>query len=44
MLENEQGFNDYLRVALMPEQLAWVTAAGGDHEQAGRLLGTTRAQ
>ncbi|MET7690427.1 LuxR C-terminal-related transcriptional regulator [Streptomyces sp. NPDC005483] len=42
-LENEHGFNDFLRVALMLEQLAWVTAAGGDHMQAGRLLGAARA-
>ncbi|MEU9880913.1 ATP-binding protein [Streptomyces phaeochromogenes] len=42
-LENEHGFTDYLRVALMLEQLAWVTAAGGDHQQAGRLLGAARA-
>ncbi|WP_327731397.1 LuxR C-terminal-related transcriptional regulator [Streptomyces sp. NBC_00487] len=42
-LENEQGLNNYLRVALMLEQLAWVTAAGGDHKQAGRLLGAARA-
>ncbi|MDX3544148.1 LuxR C-terminal-related transcriptional regulator [Streptomyces europaeiscabiei] len=42
-LENEQGFNDYARVALMLDELAWVTAAGGDHKQAGRLLGAARA-
>ncbi|WP_286247027.1 ATP-binding protein [Streptomyces graminofaciens] len=41
-LENEQGFNHYIRVGVMLEQLAWVTAAGGDHKQAGRLLGATR--
>ncbi|MEV5527204.1 ATP-binding protein [Streptomyces prunicolor] len=42
-LENERGFTDYLRVALMLEQLAWVTAAGGEHPQAARLLGAARA-
>ncbi|MFE7842805.1 ATP-binding protein [Streptomyces sp. NPDC057474] len=42
-LENEQGFNDYVRVALMLEQLAWVTGEGGDHKGAGRLLGAARA-
>ncbi|BBC30942.1 LuxR family transcriptional regulator [Streptomyces graminofaciens] len=42
-LENEQGFNDYVRVALMLEQLAWVTAVDGNHQQAGRLLGAARA-
>ncbi|MDX3629138.1 LuxR C-terminal-related transcriptional regulator [Streptomyces europaeiscabiei] len=41
-LENEQGFNDYIRVALMLEQLAWVTTASGDHQRAGRLLGAAR--
>ena len=41
-LENEQGFNDYARVALMLDELAWVTAAGGDHRQAARLLGAAR--
>ncbi|WP_306819823.1 ATP-binding protein [Streptomyces sp. CA-210063] len=42
-LENEQGFNDYVRVAHMLEQLAWVTAARGDREEAARLLGAARA-
>lgn len=42
-LENEQGFNDYIRVALMLEQLAWVTSACGSHEEAARLLGAARA-
>ncbi|WP_329223957.1 LuxR C-terminal-related transcriptional regulator [Streptomyces sp. NBC_01485] len=42
-LENELGFNDYVRVALMLEELAWVTAAGGGHERAGRLLGAAAA-
>jgi AraC-like DNA-binding protein len=42
-LENEHGFNDYIRVALMLEQLAWVTAAGGNHKQAGELLGAAGA-
>ena len=42
-LENERGFTDYLRVALMLEQLAWVTAAGGEHQYAARLLGAARA-
>ncbi|WP_460072930.1 ATP-binding protein [Streptomyces sp. YKOK-I1] len=41
-LAKEQGFNDYLRVALMLEELAWATAAGGDHAEAGRLLGVAR--
>ncbi|WLW56974.1 LuxR C-terminal-related transcriptional regulator [Streptomyces sp. YU58] len=41
-LEKEQGFNDYVRVGLMLEQLAWTTAAQGDREEAGRLLGAAR--
>ncbi|MGW0838785.1 ATP-binding protein [Streptomyces sp. NPDC002787] len=41
-LENEHGFNDYVRVALMLEQLAWITAARGGHEEAARLLGAAR--
>ncbi|KUO07299.1 ATP-binding protein [Streptomyces sp. DSM 15324] len=41
-LENEQGFNDYLRVALMLEQLAWITAAGRDPQRAGILMGAAR--
>ncbi|WP_105967780.1 helix-turn-helix transcriptional regulator [Streptomyces geranii] len=41
-LENEQGFNDRLRVALMLEEFAWVTAADGGHQQAALLLGTAR--
>ncbi|MFF9777539.1 ATP-binding protein [Streptomyces sp. NPDC013978] len=41
-LQNEQGLNQYGMVALMLEQLAWATAAGGDHERAGRLLGAAR--
>ncbi|QYX82856.1 LuxR C-terminal-related transcriptional regulator [Streptomyces akebiae] len=41
-LAKEQGFNDYLRVALMLEQLAWTTAAHGDREEAARLLGAAR--
>ncbi|WP_346779624.1 LuxR C-terminal-related transcriptional regulator [Streptomyces sp. S3(2020)] len=41
-LEKEQGFSDYVRVALMLEQLAWITAARGDHQQAAQLLGTAR--
>ncbi|MFF8970847.1 ATP-binding protein [Streptomyces sp. NPDC014995] len=42
-LEHEQGFNDYVRVALMLEQLAWVIAARGNHQQAARLLGAAHA-
>ncbi|WP_328505460.1 LuxR C-terminal-related transcriptional regulator [Streptomyces sp. NBC_00391] len=42
-LQKEQGFNAYVRVALMLEQLAWTTAAHGDREEAGRLLGAARA-
>ncbi|WP_329343535.1 LuxR C-terminal-related transcriptional regulator [Streptomyces sp. NBC_01352] len=42
-LENEWGFDDCARVALMLEHLAWVTAAGSDHRQAGRLLSAARA-
>ncbi|MEE1765204.1 LuxR C-terminal-related transcriptional regulator [Streptomyces sp. SP18BB07] len=42
VLENEQGFNDYNRVALMLEELAWITAARGDREEAARLLGAAR--
>ncbi|MGY1501015.1 LuxR C-terminal-related transcriptional regulator [Streptomyces sp. QTS52] len=42
-LEDERGFNDYLRVALMLDELAWVTAAAGDHQEAGRLLGAASA-
>lgn len=41
-LEKEQGLNDHVWVALMLEQLAWITAACGDHEEAGRLLGAAR--
>ncbi|MEU6381798.1 LuxR C-terminal-related transcriptional regulator [Streptomyces sp. NPDC046909] len=41
-LAKEQGFNDYLRVALMLEELAWATGAHGDHGEAARLLGTAR--
>ncbi|MFJ5100343.1 LuxR C-terminal-related transcriptional regulator [Streptomyces sp. NPDC088554] len=42
-LENERGFTNYLRVALMVEQLAWVTAASTEYRYAGRLLGAARA-
>ncbi|MFJ9565128.1 ATP-binding protein [Streptomyces fuscichromogenes] len=42
-LENERGFNHYSTVGLMVEQLAWATAAGGDHRNAAGLLGTARA-
>ncbi|MFF9040562.1 ATP-binding protein [Streptomyces sp. NPDC014892] len=41
-LENERGFNDHARVALMLDELAWVTAAAGHHTEAGRLLGAAR--
>ncbi|WP_327743396.1 LuxR C-terminal-related transcriptional regulator [Streptomyces europaeiscabiei] len=42
-LEKERGSNDYLWVALMLEQLARVTAALGDHQEAARLLGAAHA-
>ncbi|MGW0578504.1 ATP-binding protein [Streptomyces sp. NPDC002920] len=42
-LEIQRGFNDYVGVALMMELLAWITASGGDHERAGRLLGAVRS-
>lgn len=42
-LEHERGFNHYQMVALMVEQLAWVTGAGGDHRTAARLLGVAGA-
>ncbi|MFI1486441.1 ATP-binding protein [Streptomyces sp. NPDC020747] len=42
-LEIERGFNDPLSAALMLETLAWITASGGHHERAGRLLGTVRS-
>ncbi|MEU1193097.1 LuxR C-terminal-related transcriptional regulator [Streptomyces sp. NPDC005859] len=42
-LANDRGFNSYIRVALKLEQLAWVSACGGDHMRAGRLLGAARA-
>uniref|UniRef100_A0AAU2AH17 LuxR C-terminal-related transcriptional regulator n=1 Tax=Streptomyces sp. NBC_00093 TaxID=2975649 RepID=A0AAU2AH17_9ACTN len=42
-LDAQQGFNDYVATALMLEVLAWTTAAGGDHERAGRLLGAVRS-
>ncbi|MEU3617934.1 LuxR C-terminal-related transcriptional regulator [Streptomyces sp. NPDC006872] len=42
-LEIERGFHDYIGAALMLDLLAWITASGGDHERAGRLLGTVRA-
>ncbi|MFJ9565095.1 ATP-binding protein [Streptomyces fuscichromogenes] len=37
-----RGFGADARIAKMVEQLAWITAAGGDHERAGRLLGSAR--
>ncbi|MFC4502610.1 MULTISPECIES: ATP-binding protein [Streptomyces] len=42
-LEIQRGFNDYVGAALMLELHAWISATGGDHERAGRLLGTARA-
>ncbi|MEU9267124.1 LuxR C-terminal-related transcriptional regulator [Streptomyces sp. NPDC048251] len=42
-LDIQQGFNDYVGTALMMELLAWITASGGDHERAARLLGSVRA-
>ncbi|WP_371583648.1 LuxR C-terminal-related transcriptional regulator [Streptomyces sp. NBC_01314] len=41
-LENAQGFNDYVRVALMLEKFAWITADDGRHKRAGQLLGAAR--
>ncbi|MDX2939763.1 LuxR C-terminal-related transcriptional regulator [Streptomyces ipomoeae] len=41
-LEKERGVRNNVRVALMLEQLAWVTAARGDRKEAGRLLGAAR--
>lgn len=41
-LEKERGVGNNARVALMLEQLDWVTAARGDKEEAGRLLGAAR--
>jgi non-specific serine/threonine protein kinase len=38
-----RGFRDSIGVADMVEQLAWITAAAGDHERAGRPLGAARA-
>lgn len=38
-----RGFSDSIGVAHMVEQLAWITAADGDHQRAGQLLGTARA-
>ncbi|WP_330286136.1 ATP-binding protein [Streptomyces sp. NBC_00576] len=42
-LECMRGFNDYVSVALMLEQLAWATASGGSYVRAGRLLGAADA-
>lgn len=42
-LEKAQGLNDHIGVALMLEALAWITAARGDLEEAGRLLGAASA-
>ncbi|WP_307835272.1 ATP-binding protein [Streptomyces adelaidensis] len=41
-LEAQRGFNEYVGAALALALLAWVTASGGDHERAGRLLGAVR--
>ncbi|WP_051744430.1 ATP-binding protein [Streptomyces yerevanensis] len=41
-LNIQRGFNDYAGTALMMELLAWITASGGDHERAARLLGAVR--
>ncbi|WP_405816663.1 LuxR C-terminal-related transcriptional regulator [Streptomyces sp. NBC_01390] len=42
-LEAQRGFNEYVGTALALELLAWPTAAGGDHQRAGRLLGAVRS-
>ncbi|WP_326584611.1 LuxR C-terminal-related transcriptional regulator [Streptomyces sp. NBC_00481] len=42
-LEITRGFNDYIGAAHLLELLAWITASGGDHERAARLLGTARS-
>ncbi|MFJ9565123.1 ATP-binding protein [Streptomyces fuscichromogenes] len=42
-LEILRDFGDRLGVARMVEQLAWITAAEGDHEKAGRLLGAAES-
>ncbi|MDX2935538.1 ATP-binding protein [Streptomyces ipomoeae] len=42
-LDYMQGCNHRSTVALMLEQFAWATAAGGNHQQAGRLMGAARA-
>ncbi|MEU1181921.1 LuxR C-terminal-related transcriptional regulator [Streptomyces sp. NPDC005820] len=41
-LEIQRDFNDYVGAALLLELHAWISAAGNDHERAGRLLGTVR--
>ncbi len=42
-LEIQQGFNDYVSAALMLELFAWITASGGNHVRAARLLGSVQA-
>ncbi|MDX2543557.1 LuxR C-terminal-related transcriptional regulator [Streptomyces sp. WI04-05B] len=42
-LEALRGFDDTFGIAKMVEQLAWITASGGDHRRAGRLLGLARS-
>ncbi|MEU1476684.1 LuxR C-terminal-related transcriptional regulator [Streptomyces sp. NPDC005760] len=41
-LEIQRDFNDYVGAALLLELHAWISAAGDDHERAGRLLGAVR--
>ncbi|MFC8669532.1 LuxR C-terminal-related transcriptional regulator [Streptomyces sp. NPDC057199] len=42
-LEMQQGFDNHIGVMWLLELLAWVSASYGDHEQAGRLLGSVRS-
>ena len=41
-LEIEVDFTDHIGAMLKLEHFAWMTAAGGDHRQAARLLGAAR--
>ncbi|MFD9327710.1 ATP-binding protein [Streptomyces sp. NPDC060065] len=42
-LEIQRGFNDHTSTAIMLGVFVWISASGGDHQRAGRLLGAVRA-
>lgn len=42
-LEIQHGFNDHNSTVIMLGAFVWITASGGDHQRAGRLLGARRA-